>query len=188
MTARFGSAASNWYLSHWRGSAPSLPCVKGKQRAVAVVNGCPVDSQSRDRVARRQLARRMPCRRDCRSTISHPHTTLRRIRTTFRGYRRGGVSPPGTQISQIPIAFRRIRNISRPLVGAIIDRPPRHILSNSPKLCAKSQHPAARAASRRPYIPAGSLCDKHQFEVSFGRKLKTVQPPAVLRRRLFVIL
>ena len=35
---------------------PRLPCVKGKRSAVAVVNASPVDWQSRDRVARRQLS------------------------------------------------------------------------------------------------------------------------------------
>jgi len=33
------------------------PLVRGKRSAVAVVNDSPVDCQSRDRVARRQLAR-----------------------------------------------------------------------------------------------------------------------------------
>ena len=31
--------------------------LEGKRSAVAVVNGCPVDSQSRDRIARRQLSK-----------------------------------------------------------------------------------------------------------------------------------
>ena len=35
---------------------PRPPCVKGKRSAVAVVNASPVDWQSRDRVARRQLS------------------------------------------------------------------------------------------------------------------------------------
>ena len=43
----------------------SLPCVKGKRSAVAVVNDSPVGCQSRDRVARRRLGRRKPTRRDC---------------------------------------------------------------------------------------------------------------------------
>ena len=34
-----------------------LPCVKGKQSAVAVVNNSPVDCQSRDLAARRRLSR-----------------------------------------------------------------------------------------------------------------------------------
>ena len=36
---------------------PRLPCAKGKRSAVAGVNGSPVDCQSRDRTARRRLAR-----------------------------------------------------------------------------------------------------------------------------------
>jgi len=35
---------------------PLAPSDEGKRSAVAVVNGCPVDSQSRDRAARRRLS------------------------------------------------------------------------------------------------------------------------------------
>ena len=37
-------------------AAPKAPSDEGKRSAVAVVNGCPVDSQSRDRARRSELS------------------------------------------------------------------------------------------------------------------------------------
>jgi len=45
-----------------------LPCAKGKRSAVAVVNACPVDRQSRDRARRSELSAKLTeglCRRGC---------------------------------------------------------------------------------------------------------------------------
>ena len=45
-------------LRPWQSVPQRLPCVKGKQSAVAVVNDSPVDCQSRDRARLSELARR----------------------------------------------------------------------------------------------------------------------------------